>query len=202
VGKVVDALDRLGLAENTIIVFTSDHGYHMGEHGLWQKTSLFEVSARVPLLIVAPGVSKSGGVAPSPVSLLDLYPTLTTLAGVDAPANLQGQSLVPLLRDPSQPGRGWAVTQVMRGGGQNRFYGYSLRTSRWRYTEWDEGRNGRELYDHDADPAEQVNLAGKPEFAATVAELSGRLHEAVGTTFPSNGVTPEVQPGLWAPVIR
>lgn len=118
VGKVVDALDRLGLAENTIIVFTSDHGYHMGEHGLWQKTSLFEVSARVPLLIVAPGVSKSGGVAPSPVSLLDLYPTLTTLAGVDAPANLQGQSLVPLLRDPSQPGRGWAVTQVMRGGGR------------------------------------------------------------------------------------
>jgi arylsulfatase A-like enzyme len=147
VGKVVAALDRLGLAENTIIVFTSDHGYHMGEHGLWQKQSLFEESARVPLLIVAPGVSKPGGVAKSPMGHVDLFPTLAELCGVKSPANLQGQSLAPMLKDPTVAGRGWALTQVVRGGGMpradeeaKRVFGFSLRTPRWRYTEWDEGR--------------------------------------------------------------
>ena len=114
VGRVVSALDRLGLSDNTIIVFTSDHGYHMGEHGLWQKQSLFEQSARVPLLIVAPGVGQAGTVADAPVGLVDLYPTLTELCGVKAPANLQGQSLAPMLKDPSAPGRGWALTHVQR----------------------------------------------------------------------------------------
>jgi iduronate 2-sulfatase len=204
VGRVADALDRLGLAENTIIVFTSDHGYHMGEHGLWQKMSLFENSARVPLLIVAPGVTKKGSVAPAPVSHLDLYPTLTELAGVKAPANIQGQSLVPLLKDPAAPGRGWALTQVARGGagrpGANaaraaagkRFFGYSLRTPRWRYTEWNEGAEGRELYDHNADAKELTNLAEKPEHAQTVAELSTQLRTAVKATFPADGKTPEL----------
>ncbi len=120
VGRIVAALDRLGLADNTIIVFTSDHGYHLGEHGLWQKQSLFEESARVPLLIVAPGVTPQAALAKAPVSHLDLYPTLTELAGVKAPDNLQGQSLVPLLKDPSATGRGWALTQVVRGGGFRR----------------------------------------------------------------------------------
>lgn len=214
VGRVVDALDRLGLADNTIIVFTSDHGYHMGEHGLWQKMSLFEESARVPLLIVAPGVSKSGVVARSPISHVDLFPTLAELCGVEAPENLQGQSLVPMLRDPSVAGRGWAFTQVMRGGGRarasvttnvgaegRRFFGYTLRTPRWRYTEWDEGRRGRELYDHDADPRELTNLADKPEHAATVEKLSQQVRAAAKDTFPPSGKTPEVEPGLWAPLL-
>jgi iduronate 2-sulfatase len=213
VGRVVASLDRLGLAENTIIVFTSDHGYHMGEHGLYQKQSLFEGSARVPLLIVAPGKTK-GGVVNEPVSQVDLYPTLTELAGVKAPGNLQGQSLVPMLLDPAAKGRGWALTQVARGGGlkpkaaaakgagagAKRFFGYSLRTDRWRYTEWDEGREGAELYDHEADPGELVNLAKKPEHAATVAELSKTLQEAAKKTFPKDGVTPPVSEGpMWAP---
>ncbi len=212
VGRVVDALERLGLADNTIIVFTSDHGYHMGEHGLWQKQSLFEGSARVPLLIVAPGVSKEGSVAKSPVSHLDLYPTLIELAGVKGPDNLQGQSLVPLLKNPEEKGRGWAITQVVRGGNFNRqgaaaaimdkgkrFFGYSLRTERWRYTEWDEGAAGTELYDHDNDPKELVNLAAKPEHATTVKELSAALREAAKSTFPESGVTPELKTGTWAP---
>jgi iduronate 2-sulfatase len=212
VGRVVDALERLGLAENTIIVFTSDHGYHMGEHGLWQKMSLFEESARVPLLIVAPGVTRKGSVAASPVSHLDLYPTLTELAGVPAPKNLQGQSLVPLLKDPQAPGRGWALTQVMRNPGQRRataanaprqqrFFGYSLRTARWRYTEWDEGRAGRELYDHENDPKELTNLAEIPAHAETVATLSKEIAGATKTTFPADGKTPEIlkEGGLWAP---
>jgi iduronate 2-sulfatase len=201
VGRVVAALDRLGLADNTIIVFTSDHGYHMGEHGLWQKMSLFENSARVPLLIVAPGVSRKGAVAQTPVSHLDLYPTLTALAGVKAPANLQGQSLVPMLKDPTVKGRGWALTQVTRGGAGNRFFGYSLRTSRWRYTEWADGEQGRELYDHDADPKELANLAEKPAHTQTVAELSAQLRAAVRTTFPADGKIPELKAGLWAPLL-
>lgn len=212
VGRVVAALDRLGLADNTIIVFTSDHGYHMGEHGLWQKMSLFEESARVPLLIVAPGAAAAGAACASPVSQVDLFPTLAELCGVAAPSNLQGQSLVPMLRDPQVAGRNWALTQVMRGGGPNRasvttnvsadgprFFGYSLRTPRWRYTEWAEGRRGRELYDHENDPRELTNLAEKPEFQKTVEELSQQLREAVKTTFPPGGQTPELQPRLWAP---
>lgn len=214
VGKVVAALDRLGLADNTIIVFTSDHGYHMGEHGLWQKMSLFEESARVPLLIVAPGVAKAGTAAKSPVSHIDLFPTLAELCGVKAPDNLQGQSLVPMLRDPNVVGRGWAITQVMRGGGPARasvttnvgsngprFFGYTLRTPRWRYTEWDEGRKGRELYDHDIDPRELTNLANLPDHAKTVEELSQQLRAAAKTTFPPSGQTPEIQPGVWAPLL-
>lgn len=216
VGRVVEALDRLGLAENTIIVFTSDHGYHMGEHGLYQKQSLFEGSARVPLLIVAPtnvlpGAVK-GTVVKEPVSHLDLYPTLTELAGVKAPDNLQGQSLAPMLKDPEAKGRGWALTQVVRGGvgkpkgsaakgaGAKRFFGYSLRTPRYRYTEWDEGAQGSELYDHENDPGELVNLAGKPGHAEIVAGLSQLLREAAKGTFPADGITPEIaEGGLWAP---
>jgi arylsulfatase A-like enzyme len=212
VGRVVAALDRLGLADNTIIVFTSDHGYHTGEHGLWQKMSLFEESARVPLLIVAPGASAKGGVAKSPVSHIDLFPTLAELCGVKAPGNVQGQSLVPMLKDPSITGRGWAITQVTRGGGAmratitrdvgsdgERFFGYSLRTPRWRYTEWDEGRAGRELYDHDSDPRELKNLAGDAAHAKTVAELSGQLRASAKATLPPDGQTPQIQAGLWAP---
>jgi iduronate 2-sulfatase len=203
VGRVVDALDRLGLAENTVIVFTSDHGYHMGEHGLWQKMSIFEESARVPMLIVAPGVGGKGTVAKSPVAHVDLFPTLADLCGVKTPGNLQGQSLVPMLKDPSTPGRGWAITQVTRrrGQGEDRYFGYSLRTPRWRYTEWDEGRQGRELYDHDADAKEITNLANDPAHAKTVEELSGQLKGAVASTFPPSGKTPELKPGMWAPTL-
>lgn len=216
-GHVLDALDRLGLTENTIVVFTSDHGYHMGEHGLWQKQSLFEESARVPLIVAGPGVTQ-GGVSHAPAGLIDLYPTLAELSGVKAPGNLQGQSLVPMLKDPAKAeGRGWVVSQVMRGGGGGggakkkgaspavgrqgkKIFGYSLRTPRWRYTEWAEGEGGRELYDHDADPKELTNLAEKADHAATVQELSTQLAGIVKTTFPEDGVTPPVkETGMWAP---
>jgi arylsulfatase A-like enzyme len=212
VGRVVDSLDKLNLADNTIIVFTSDHGYHMGEHGLWQKQSLFEGSSRVPLLIVAPGIAGKGSVVKAPVSHLDLFPTLAELAGIKAPSNIQGQSLVPMLKDPNYPGRGWALTQVVRGGNFNRqgaaaaqgdkgkrFFGYSLRTPRWRYTEWDEGEAGRELYDHEKDPNELTNLAEKAEHAKTVAELSAQTRAAAKMTFPADGKTPELRNDLWSP---
>jgi iduronate 2-sulfatase len=201
VGRVLDALERLGLADNTIVVFTSDHGYHLGEHGLWQKLSLFEESSRVPLIIAAPGLGTKGGVAKAPVGLIDLYPTLVELCGVEAPENLQGQSLVPMLKDPGFAGRGWTLSQVTRGGRrpETRFFGYSLRTPRWRYTEWADGEQGRELYDHESDPRELTNLADDPAHAQTVAQLSEQLAEIVKLTFPSSGEIPQLRPETWAP---
>ena len=211
VGRVIDTLDRLGLSENTIIVFTSDHGYHVGEHGLWQKQSLFEESARVPLLIVAPGKSKVGARSESLVSHVDLFPTLAELCGVAKPENLQGQSLTPILNEPEVAGRGWALTQVVRNGratraggaaardGSGRFFGYSLRTPRWRYTEWDNGEAGRELYDHDADPRELTNLANDAAYLKTIGELSQQMQQAVKTSLPADGKIPQLLTPTWAP---
>lgn len=210
VGRVMDTLDRLGLTDNTIIVFTSDHGYHMGEHGLWQKMSLFEESARVPMLVVAPGKGIRGSVVKTPVSQVDLFPTLAELCNVNPPSNLQGQSLVPMLKDSSVLGRGWALTQVVRNRGGARagtgpreksrlFFGYSLRTPRWRYTEWDDGDQGSELYDHHSDHRELTNLASRADHAATVTLLSKQLRAAVKTTFPASGETPQVNSRDWAP---
>ena len=201
VGPVMQALEDCGLADKTTVVFTRGQGYHMGEHGLWQKQSLFEESARVPLILAGPGVRRPGATVREPVSQVDLYPTITGLCAVPAPGNLQGQSLVPLLRDASARGRGWALSQVMRGGKAARWAGYSLRTDRWRYTEWDEGRQGRELYDHANDPGELVNLAGLPGQAGRVADLSARLQDAVKATLPVSGEPPPVEEGLWAPVL-
>jgi len=199
VGRVLDKLDELGLSENRIVVFTSDHGYHLGEHGLWQKMSLFEESARVPLIIAVPGVSLTGGVANTPVGLIDLYPTLAKLCGVDAPENLQGQDLTPILKDPTKVGRGWALTQVTRGPRARRHFGLTLRTPRWRYTQWDRGRRGVELYDHENDPREQNNLADAPEHADRIAEFAEMLQLATASTMPAAGKIPTLRESIWAP---
>jgi len=220
VGHVLDALDRLGLSDKTIIAFTSDHGYHMGEHGLWQKMSLFEESARVPFLIVAPGIGQGGAVVETPVSQVDLYPTLAELCSLTVPGNLQGQSLVPMLRDSHESGRGWALTQVQRPANarseepvdkqvsgvaaaqrelRGAFTGYTLRTLRWRYTQWDEGHEGEELYDHDADPGEQNNLADDPEYSEWIQQLSVQLRSAVASSFPDSGEMPSIRLEPWAP---
>jgi iduronate 2-sulfatase len=175
VGRVLDALDRLKLADNTIIVFWSDHGYLLTEHGQWMKQSLFEESARVPFLIAAPNAKAKGRATGRTVELLDIYPTLADLCGLAAPAGLEGRSLRPLLDNPQAKWDKAAYTQVERGPQGQRFMGRSVRTERWRYTEWDEGRKGVELYDHAKDPREYRNLAGDPKFAATVAEMKQRL---------------------------
>jgi iduronate 2-sulfatase len=148
-----------------------------------------------------------------PVSHVDIYPTLSELSGVTAPSSLQGQSLVGLLKDPQAPSRGWALSQVQRGAKVRQpraegeaasaepFFGYSLRTPRWRYTEWDEGREGRELYDHDSDPNELRNLAADPNHAATIEQLHQQLAAAVAQTLPADGQMPSVKPGPWHPVL-
>lgn len=161
-----------------------------------------EESARVPLIIAAPNQTRRGTVVEAPVGLIDLYPTLTELCGVKAPKTLQGQSLVPMLKDPDTLGRGWTLSQVTRNrpaqrGG--RFFGYSLRTPRWRYTEWDSGKEGLELYDHNKDPQELTNLAKDPAHARIMTELSEQLKKAIGETFPASGKTPEMGTGNWAP---
>jgi uncharacterized sulfatase len=196
VGKLLDALERLKLADKTIVVFHSDHGYHTGEHdGMWQKQSLFEESSRVPLIIAAPGAKSAGKSTPAIAELIDVYPTLAELCGLKAPAGLPGASLVPQLNDAANPGKGFALTQVRRGGagagkakkskdkaGEPFFAGYSLRTNRWRYTEWQGGARGLELYDHENDPHEFTNLAMDPRFADVMKEMNPRLKELLGKT--------------------
>lgn len=165
VGRLLAALERLDLGRNTIVVFLGDHGFHLGEHGLWTKRSLFEESARAPLIIAAPGFAP--GVARGVVEFVDVYPTLADLAGLNPPANLEGRSLKSMLEDPSRPGGGAAFTEVRRTG----FFGHSVRTDRWRYTEWDYGDQGTELYDHAVDPHEFRNLAQDLRLAETIQEL-------------------------------
>jgi len=186
IGRVLDALDRLGLSENTIIVFWSDHGYHLGEHGLWFKQSCFEESTRVPMIIAAPGTKAAGKASPRTVELLDLYPTLADLAGLKPPSNLEGVSLRPLLDNPAA---GWArpaFSQVQRGN----FPGHSVRTDRWRYTEWDFGAKGWELYDHNTDPQELHNLADDPQHAAVVKEMKALLKTVHPAPVPGGKARP------------
>ena len=170
IGKLIDAVDRLGLADNTVIVFWSDHGYHLGEHGLWFKQSCFEEASRVPLIFCVPGGLKARE-SKRLVELLDLYPTLAELTGLTPPGNLEGRSLRPLLNDPEGKWDYPAYTQVARGPG------HSVRTDRWRYTEWALGNRGEELYDHEADPQEMHNLAKDAKYADVVGQMKGLLKQ-------------------------
>ncbi len=173
VGRVLDALERLKLADKTIVVFWSDHGYLVGQHGLWKKQSLFEVSARVPFIIYDPRAKGNGKACKRTVELIDCHPTLAELCGLKPPADLPGASLKPLLENPEATWDRPAFTQVWRGN----FPGHSVRTERWRYTEWDNGKRGVELYDHDADANEWKNLAADPKHADTVKTLQALMRK-------------------------
>jgi choline-sulfatase len=170
-GRILKALDETGLANNTIVLFTSDHGYHMGEHGHYQKTTLFENAARVPLVMAGPGISV-GKVAPTMAEMVDFYPTLAELAGLQSPKFVSGVSLAAALRDPSATPRTSALTQYAEG--------YSIRTQQYRYTEWGvDGAEGVELYDHRSDPAEMHNVAAAEQYAAKIQELSTELRARI-----------------------
>jgi len=172
VGRILEALEETGLSENTIVLFTSDHGYHMGEHGHYQKTTLFENATHVPLIIAGPGTIARGATAETFAEMVDFYPTLAELTGLTPPEYLSGVSLAPALTDPQSRPRDSAFTQFASG--------YSVRTDRYRYTHWgEEGRDGAELYDRQSDPQELVNLANKPEYAKTLAELSKLLKQRI-----------------------
>ncbi len=171
-GRILDTLDETGLADNTIVLFTSDHGYHMGEHGHWQKTTLFENAARVPLIVAGPGTRAIGKTATTLAEMVDFYPTLAELCGLSAPEYVSGVSLAPALADADAMPRESALTQYANG--------YSLRTARYRYTEWGkDAAVGAELYDRDSDPEELVNLADRAEHAKTVQRLSTLLRTRI-----------------------
>ena len=144
------------------------------------KQMLFERSARAPLLMAGPGIAAKGRASKRVVEFLDLYPTLADLAGIAAPSGLHGRSLTPLLRDPGAPWKHPALTQVVRGPVATGFRGYSVRNEQWRYTEWDDGKRGTELYDEDGDPNELRNLADDPKHAKVVAEMRALLKAARG----------------------
>lgn len=178
VGRILDALDRLGLSDNTVVVFVSDHGYHLGEQGQWMKQTLFERSARAPLIMAGPGIRSKGRPTSRVVEFLDVYPTLADLAGVAAPPGLHGRSLAPLLKNPKAKWDHPALTQVRRGPAATAYMGYSVRTEKWRYTEWDGGKRGAELYDEARDPHERDNLVEDPKHRKVVVEMQ-RLLQSV-----------------------
>ena len=171
VGRVLDELEALGLADNTIVVFTSDHGYLLGHHDKFQKQHLFEEATRVPFIVSVPWMKNQHGKATKHITeLIDLYPTLAELSGLKVPHSLQGSSMLPLLKNPKSDGwkKELAFT-ISRNGGE------SIRTPHWRFTQWDYGKGGMELYDLRKDPGEFTNLAQKSENAGQLEKMKRQL---------------------------
>lgn len=188
VGKVITALKEHDMLENTVILFWGDHGYHLGEHGLWAKTSNFELDARVPLIIAPPAPKHPGAKTAALVEMIDLFPTLTDLTALPDAPGMEGASLVPLLEDPSASVKPAAFTQHPRPAYPDRtpkmqpeVMGYSVRTANWRYTEWMNWETGAveasELYDHRKDEPELRNVAAAPPDQAAFEEAKRLLHE-------------------------
>jgi iduronate 2-sulfatase len=195
VGKVLAALEANKLADNTIVVFFADHGYHLGEHGLWAKTSCFELDARVPLIIAPPKLAAAGKRTDALAELLDLFPTLVELAGLPPAPKREGKSLVPVLKDPGTHVKHFALSQHPRPAYFDRYekgipdaMGYSIRTDKVRYTEWRDWETGnvvaRELYEHDRDPHELVNRIDSPTEPQPLAEAKELLWKAVPPDVP------------------
>jgi choline-sulfatase len=160
VGRVLDALDEKGLADNTVVVLWSDHGFHLGEKEITGKNTLWDRSTRVPLIFAGPGVS-AGGRCGRPAELLDMYPTLVELCGLPARSDLEGQSLVPQLKDAAAPREQPAITTHNHDN-------HGIRSERWRYIQYADG--SQELYDMQADPHEWQNLAGDAQYADVIRE--------------------------------
>jgi arylsulfatase A-like enzyme len=180
IGRVIDELDRLGLRENTIVVLWGDHGWKLGEYGQWCKHTNFELDTRVPLIISAPGMTARGSRTRALTESVDIYPTLCELTGLELPGHLEGKSMAPLLNDPSLPWKEAAFSQYPRTS----VMGYSARTDRYRYTEWRRLRSdsiqARELYDHETDPGENVNIAADPANREITERHSQLLQQCFG----------------------
>ena len=172
VGRILDHLKSLGLDKNTIVVFTSDHGYHLGEHGHWQKQTLFENSTRIPLIISSPSIKNKNIKTISPVELIDVYPTLMDLTNINTPLHVVGKSLVPLMKDTNASVRASALTRWRNG--------YTIKTKRFRLTKWGiNGELGYELYDHKIDKNELINLASNQEYREVMDTLKALINQRI-----------------------
>jgi arylsulfatase A-like enzyme len=176
IGKILDTLKRLKLDDNTIVILIGDHGYHVWEKDWFGKTTVFERSARAPMLISVPDMSSKGKRCERVVEFLDIFPTLTTLCDIEPPASVQGRSLVPLLEEPAKISEDW------KGAGYTCFTSdnWSVRTNRWRYIEWNVTYGGKALYDHFKDEGEHYNLVNYPEYAPVVEKLRNMLFSVRG----------------------
>jgi uncharacterized sulfatase len=185
-GVVLDALDRNKLWESTVVLLFGDHGWHLYDHlQLWRKMTVFEEAARAPLIVYAPG-KKQNASCPRLVEYVDIYPTLTQLAGLPQANGMEGTSFVPLLDNPQRQWKKAAYTMVARGRGS---FGRSVRTDRYRYTEWNDGKDGTEFYDHETDVNEWTNVAWPArkrdaEQSAAIEELKKLLHADKTTNRP------------------
>ncbi len=183
IGRVLTALEHNGLGENTVVALCSDHGFHLGEQGLWTKSNNYEVATRTPLIVSAPG--QTANAVEGLTELVDIYPTLLELCHLPPDEGLEGVSLVPLMSAPTRTWKKAAFSQFPRDRTESRhrgegdMMGYALRTDRFRYVEWREGRSGpvlaRELYDHRADPTEARNVAGQARYGDDIAGLELQL---------------------------
>ncbi len=180
IGKLLDALDELGLRENTIVILWGDHGWQLGEHTLWCKHSNFDIAMRVPLIISAPGFKKDLKTN-ALVEYIDIFPSLCELAGLDSPPQLHGKSFVPLMKNPDQKFKDVIYARFINGE--------SIKTDQYLYTEWYDKENkfyGRMLYDHKIDPNENINISEFPENTALVDSLSKKLHKEMELAFNIN----------------
>jgi len=164
IGRILKKLKQTGLDKNTIVVFTSDHGYHLGEHGHWQKQTLFDNSTRVPLIFSGPGIESNVRIENSPVELIDIYPTLMDLTGIESPDHVVGKSLKPVFENNNFKTRNSALTRWRNG--------YSIKTENFRLTKWGEnGELGYELYDHRNDKEELKNLVSNTSYSSLLDSM-------------------------------
>jgi iduronate 2-sulfatase len=193
VGRLLDALDQEGLAENTVVVLWGDHGWQLGDHGLWHKHTNFEYAARAPLLISVPGQKVVGQKCDATVEFVDIYPTLAEVCGLPVPSGLDGNSLKPWLENPTAPAAKVAISQYPRGGS---LMGYSIRDARWRLTLWRDRKNAEivatELYDEQNDAPESKNVAAaNPEVVARLSKSLPPFESFKPTRAPENEATPK-----------
>jgi arylsulfatase A-like enzyme len=180
IGRVLDKLTKTGLDKNTIVVFTSDHGYHLGEHGHWQKQTLFEHSTRVPLIFSGPGISSGMDPIDDPVELVDLYPTIMELLDMEIPNFVRGKSLNPYFKGSKIPIRNSALTELLVKTPQGMAQGYSIKTKRYRLNRWSYNNLFKyELYDHKDDQDELINLANDQQYTKVLDSLKKILEKRV-----------------------
>jgi arylsulfatase A-like enzyme len=183
VGRLIDAIDDAGVADNTIVVLWGDHGWHLGDHGMWCKHTNYEQATRVPLVICAPDQTQAGGRVTAPVEFVDVFPTLCDLTSLPVPVGLEGTSMVTTLNDPTTAIKPAAVSQYPRQLPEGDVMGYAFRTERYRFIQWfpfdaktpnsggDRPLLANELYDYERDPAETRNVADDPGYASVRAEM-------------------------------